>query len=192
MNLQREQQLDTFRASAKPPPEIYQPSDELRGGSEDEMSRLKTDQLPLKRKAFSFAGFPVLAQQRFSSLRKQTQTAQNSLVTKENYESVNTSKRQFRRMDTSYLTSVSEDNSDTGREKKHSSLKMLSEEHNDWLVKNNYATICSGSRRDIKWCDTLVFSSIVSSRLARPLVSRTTTYNSLPIITQVRATHVTQ
>lgn len=135
------------------------------------MSRLKTDQLPLKRKAFSFAGFPVLAQQRFSSLRKQTQTALNSLVTKENYESVNTSKRQFRRMDTSYLTSVSEDNSDTGREKKHSSLKMLSEEHNDWLVKNNYATICSGSRRDIKWCDTLVFSSIVSSRLARPLVS---------------------
>ena len=89
LNFKREQQLDTFRASAKPPPRAYQPSDELRGCSEDEMSLLKTDQIPLKRKAFSFAGFPVLAQQRFSSLRKQTQTAQNSLVPKENHESEN-------------------------------------------------------------------------------------------------------
>ena len=104
--MQTEQQLDTFRASAKPPPAVYQPSDELPGCSEDEVSRLKTDQIPLKRKPFSFAGFPVLAQQRFSSLRKQAQTAQNSLVTKENRESVNVNKKQFGQKDTSDLTTV--------------------------------------------------------------------------------------
>ena len=131
LNFKREQQLDTIRASAKPPPRAYQPSDELRGGSEDEMSLLKTDQIPLKRKAFSFAGFPVLAQQRFSSLRKQTQTAQNSLVSKENHESENTGEMQFRRKLTSNLTNVSGYNSETGRERKHSSLKIVSEEHND-------------------------------------------------------------
>ena len=74
------------------------------------MSRLKIDQMPLKRKAFSFAGIPVLAQQRFSSLGKQSQTAQNSLISKENHESANTIERQSRRKCTSDLTSVSENN----------------------------------------------------------------------------------
>lgn len=61
--------MDTFRAPAKPPPKAYQHCEELR--SEDEIGRLETDQIPLKRKAFSFVGLPVLAQQRFSSFRKQ-------------------------------------------------------------------------------------------------------------------------
>ena len=95
------------------------------------MGRLKTEQIPLKRKDFSFAGFPVLAQQRFSSLRKQSQISQNSRVTKENHESVNRSQKQIRRRDTSDLTNVSEDSSGSSRERKHSSLKIVSEEHND-------------------------------------------------------------
>ena len=126
LKLQGEQQLDTFRASAKPPHDTYQHSDELRGCSEDENGRMKTDQIPLKRKAFSYAGLPILAQQRFSSLRKQTRTAQNSLVSKENQE-LNTSKRQFRRKDKADLDNACE----TGRERKHSALKIMSEEDND-------------------------------------------------------------
>ena len=101
LNLQREQQMDTFRSPAKPPSEAYQHCDELPGCSEGEIGRLETDQIPFKRKAFSFAGLPVLAQQRFSSFRKQPQTAQNSLITKENHESLNTNKKQFRRKHTS-------------------------------------------------------------------------------------------
>lgn len=131
LNLQREQQLDTFRASAKAPPEAYQPSHERRGSSADEMGRLKTEQMPMKRKDFSFPGFPVLAQQRFSSLRKQSQTAQNSRVTKENHESVNRSQKQIRRKDTSDLTSVAENNRGSGGERKHSALKKVSEQRND-------------------------------------------------------------
>lgn len=143
LNLQKEQQLDTFRASAKRPPEVYQPSDERRGSSADEMGRLKSEQIPLKRKDFSFAGFPVLAGQRFSSLK----TGKNSRFTKENHEAVNRSQKQIRRKDTSYLTSVSENNNETGRERNLNSLKIVSEDHNDWLIsspshlENNLATI---------------------------------------------------
>lgn len=130
LKLQREQQLDTFRASAKPPPDAYRTSDELRDCSEDEIGRLKVDEGPLKRKGFSFAGFPVLAQQKFSSLRK-SQTVQSSIVSKDSHE-LSTSKKQLRRKDTaSLLTSAVENMREADRVRKTDMFKMVSKENAD-------------------------------------------------------------
>ena len=75
--------MDTFRPPAKPPQHAVQNLTELRDSSEDENSQLKTDQIPIKRKAFSFAGLPVLAQQRLSRIKlKQNQSAQRITVPK--------------------------------------------------------------------------------------------------------------
>ncbi|XP_078366245.1 uncharacterized protein LOC144650439 [Oculina patagonica] len=126
LELQREQQLDTFRASAKPLPDTYRTADELRDWSEDEMNRLRADEVPWKRKTGSFPVVPLLAQQRFRSMRKQNQNAQISLVSKESYES-STSKKQPRRKDSSELTSATENLCEADRVRKTSSLKAVSE-----------------------------------------------------------------
>ena len=76
LKLQKEQQMDTFRPSAKLPPCKVQNTEEFRDSS-------GADQIAprLKRKAFSYAGLPVLAQQRFAA-RIKKHSAQRITVSK--------------------------------------------------------------------------------------------------------------
>ena len=83
LKLQKEQQMDTFRPSANLPPCKVQNTEEFRDSSGDDHSQLRADQIAprLKRKAFSYAGLPVLAQQRFAA-RIKKHSAQRITVSK--------------------------------------------------------------------------------------------------------------
>jgi len=123
--LLKEQQMDSFRASAKPPNNNDQIFGELQDSSEDETSRQRGDQMTVKRKAFSYAGLPMLAQQRFSSIKNQNRTVQNCTICKDTTE-LNTAKKLTRRRSTA---SVMENMSEAARERKAVVFKTVQEEN---------------------------------------------------------------
>ena len=129
LSLLKEQEMDTFRPSAKPPknaePNFDEHQDSL--GSEDEMNRVRGDQTTVKRKAFSFAGLPVLAQQRFYNAKKENQVAQNPSISKDINEP-NTVKKLLKRRSTSDFTKVVGNISEAARQRKTGMITTVNEE----------------------------------------------------------------
>lgn len=129
LTLLKEQEMDTFRPSAKPPKNVEPNFDEHQDWSEDEMNRVRGDQTTVKRKAFSSAGLPVLAQQRFNNAKKQNQVAQNPSISQEGNEP-NTVKKLLKRRCTTDFTNVMGNMSEAARERKTGMITTVNEE--DW------------------------------------------------------------
>lgn len=117
--------MDTIRTSAKH--QNNKNFDELQDSSEDENNRVRGDQMSLKRKAFSYAGLPVLAQQRFSSIKKQNHAAQSTLNSKEIKEQ-NTVRKLIRRRHTADFTRVMENMSAAAPGKNTAAFEIVHEE----------------------------------------------------------------
>ena len=128
LKLHKEQKMDTFRPSAKPQKNTVPNFDEHQDWSaEHEINRVRGDQTAVKRKAFSFAGLPVLAQQRFYNAKKQNQVAQN-LSTSKDINEPNTVKKVLRRRCTTDFTTVMENMSEATRERKTGMITTVHEE----------------------------------------------------------------
>ena len=126
LTLLKEQEMHTFRPSAKPP-KSAEPRTEHQDWSEDEMNRVRGDQTTVKRKAFSFAGLPVLAQQRFNNAKKQNQVAQNPSISKDINEP-NTVKKLLKRRCTTDFTNVMGNMSEAARQRKTGMITTVNEE----------------------------------------------------------------
>ena len=131
LKLLKEQQNDTFRAAAKPPNEGNENFDELRDSSEDENSRVKGEQVTrMKRRAFSFAGLPVLAS---STIRKQGEGFYSNMTFKQGSDANRVHKSLRRRSYTVDSSSVIENMSQAGRARMTNAIHTVCEESQDGL-----------------------------------------------------------
>ena len=131
LKLLKEQQNDTFRAAAKPPNNSNENFDELRDSSEDENSRVKGEQVTrMKRRAFSFAGLPVLAS---STIRKQGEGFYSNMTFKQGSDANRVHKSLRRRSYTVDLSSVIENMSQAGRAMMTNAIHTVCEESQDGL-----------------------------------------------------------
>lgn len=126
LKLLKEQQNDTFRAAAKPPNNSDENFDEL-----DENSRVKGEQVTrMKRRAFSFAGLPVLAS---SMIRKQGEGVYSNMTFKQGSDANKVHKSLRRRSYTVDLSSVIENMLPAGRTRMTNAIQTVCEESQDGL-----------------------------------------------------------
>ena len=131
LRLLKEQQNDTFRAAAKPPNNSNENFDELRDSSEDENSRVKGEQVTrMKRRAFSFAGLPVLAS---STIRKQGEGVYSNMTFKQGSDANKVHKSLRRRSYTVDLRCVIENMLPAGRTRMTNAIQTVCEESQDGL-----------------------------------------------------------
>ena len=131
LKLLKEQQNDTFRAAAKPPFNSNENFDELRDSSEDENSRVKGEQVTrMKRRAFSFAGLPVLAS---NTIRKQGEGVYSNMTFKQGSDANKVHKSLRRRSYTVDLSSVIENTLPAGRTRMTNTIQTVCEESQDGL-----------------------------------------------------------
>ena len=129
LKLLREQEIDTFRKSANPPNNSNDDFHDLRDSSEDENNRLRGDQMTRKkRKAFSFAGLPVLAT---SVIRKQGEAAHNDIISKDSGETNKVKKPKRRRSYASDFNGLTETMSEAGRVRNTGAFSIVCEESSD-------------------------------------------------------------
>ena len=131
LKLLKEQQNNTFRAAAKPPNNSNENFDELRDSSEDENSRVKGEQVTrMKRRAFSFAGLPVLAS---TTIRKQGEGVYSNMTFKQGSDANKVLKSLRRRSYTVDLSSVIENMLPSGRARMTNAIHTVCEESQDGL-----------------------------------------------------------